>query len=70
MSDRDRDHGAPLGARQRIVRLGDRTQQSERLEVDPDDLQARLLAGVDVAVDELAIGDDEEHTADGLAVRR
>ena len=44
-----------------------RTEQRKRLEVDPDDLQARLLARVDVAVDELAVGDDEEHAADGLS---
>ena len=70
MSDRDRNHGTPLGARQWIVRLCNRAEQSKRLEVDPDDLQARLLARVDVAVDELAVGNDEENTADGLALRR
>ena len=68
MTDGHRDEGAALGVLQRIVRLGDGTQQGERLEVDAHDLQTRLLARMDVAVDELAIGDDEEHPAEGLAV--
>ena len=55
-----------LGARDRIVRLADGTEQRKRLEVDPDDLQTRLLARVDVAIDKLAVGDDEENAADGL----
>ena len=66
MADRDRDDGSPLRPRQGIVGLGDRTKQCERLEVDADDLQTRLLAGKDVAIDELAVGDDEENAADGL----
>ena len=57
---------AALGAGQRVVRLGNGTEQSKRLEVDPDDLQTRLLARIDVAIDELAVGDDEENAADGL----
>ena len=68
MADRDGDEGAALGVRARIVRRSDGAQERERLEVDPDDLQAGLAAGVDVAVDELAVGDDEEHAPERLAV--
>ena len=50
------------------VRRRDGAQQREGLEVDPDDLEPRLAAGVDVAVDELAVGDDEEHAPQRLAV--
>ena len=46
----------------------DGAQERERLEVDADDLQAGLAAGVHVAVDELAVGDDEEHSPERLAV--
>ena len=52
----------------RVVRRGDGAQQRERLQVDPDDLEPGLAAGVDVAVDELAIGDDEEHAPERLSV--
>ena len=68
MADRD-DHerrvdgGAPL--RQRVA---ERAQQRERLEVDAGQLQAGLLAGGDVAVDELAVGDDEQDPPDELAL--
>ena len=68
MPDRDGDERAPFGAAARVVRRGDGAQQRERLEVDPDDLKTRLAAGVDVAVDELAVGDDEEHAPERLTV--
>ncbi len=66
MADRDRNDGAALGAGKRVVWLGDGTEECKCLEVDADDLQTRLLARIDVAIDELAVGDDEENTADGL----
>ena len=68
MPDRDGDERAPLGAAARVVRRGDCAQQRERFEVDPDDLEARLAAGIDVAVDKLAVGDDEQHAPQRLAV--
>ncbi len=68
VADRDGDEGAALGGRARGMGRRDRAQQRERLEVDPDDLQAGLAAGEDVAVDELAVGDDEEHAPERLAV--
>ena len=45
-----------------------RAQQRERLEVDPGQPHAGLLAGGDVAVDQLAVGDDEQDPAHELAV--
>ena len=68
VADRDGDEGAALRGRARGMGRCDRAQQRERLEVDPDDLQAGLAAGEDVAVDELAVGDDEEHAPERLAV--
>ena len=50
------------------MRRGDRAQEREGLEVDADDLEPGLLAGVDVAVDELAVGDDEQDAAHLLAL--
>ena len=68
MPDRDGDERTRSAAARSAVRGGDGAQQRERLEVDPDDLEPRLAAGVDVAVDELAVGDDEEHAPERLAV--
>ena len=63
MADGDGDERAALRARTRGRGLGDRAQERERLEVDADDLEPGLPAGVDVAVDELAVGDDEQDAA-------
>src|SRR2546425_9518724 len=43
-----------------LGRRGERAQERERLEVDPDQLDARLLARGGVPVDKLAVGDDEQ----------
>jgi hypothetical protein len=40
-----------------------RAQERERLEVDPGEDDARLLASLHVAVDLLAVGDDEQDAA-------
>ena len=42
-------------------------QQRERLEIDAGQLDAGLLAGRDIAVDEVAVGDDEQYTPDRRA---
>ena len=50
------------------ARLGERAQEREGLEVDPDEPDAGLLAGGDVAVDQLAVGDDEQDAHDRAPV--
>ena len=58
---------APVGvARVGARRRRERAQHRERLEVDARELDACLLAGEHVAVDELAVGDDEQHAPHGL----
>ena len=58
-----RGRSRPRRAPRTFVALGrrlERAQQRERLEVDPDDLQARPATRLQVAIDDLAVGDDEE----------
>src|SRR5919198_3097384 len=62
VTDRDGDERRLLGG----ARLGQRAQERECLEVDPDDGQPGLAARGQVAVDELAVGDDEKDAADPL----
>src|SRR5207237_10395251 len=60
VADRNRDERrVRIVAGARLRRLK-RAQQRECLEVDPEETDAGLLARVGVAVDLLAIGDDEE----------
>ena len=40
--------------------LRDRTKERERFEIDSDEFDARLLARLDVAVEEVAVSDDEQ----------
>ena len=56
----DRDGDEPAGRLVSRRRSLERAQQGERLEVDPDDLQAGASARLQVAIDDLAVGDDEE----------
>ena len=63
MADGDRDESAALDAGQGLQvgrRLREGAQQRERLQIDADDLEPRLAAGIGVAVDEVAVGDDEQ----------
>jgi len=53
-------------ALRRAPGLGECAQHCERLEIDTGDADARLLAGEDVALDELAVGDDEQNAPNGL----
>ena len=66
VADRDRDE--PAGRLVSSCRSLERAQQGERLEVDPDDLQAGAPARLQVAIDDLAVGDDEEDALPGRAV--
>ena len=68
VADRDDDERRVGRRRVRRQRVAEGAQQRERLEVDPGQPDAGLLAGRDVAVDELAVGDDEQDAADVLAV--
>ena len=68
MADRDDDERRVGGRRVRRQRVAEGAQQRERLEVDAREPQAGLLAGRDVAVDQLAVGDDEQDAPDELAV--
>ena len=68
VADRDDDERRVRGRCVRRQRLAERAQQRERLEVDPRQPHAGLLAGGDVAVDQLAVGDDEQDPAHALAV--
>ena len=60
VADRDDDERRVGGRRVRRQRVAERAQQRERLEVDAGEPHAGLLAGGDVAVDQLAVGDDEQ----------
>ena len=60
MTDRDDDDGCVRGAGFVRQRLGQGPQKREGFQVDADELDSGLLAGDDVAVDEIAIGDDEQ----------
>src|SRR3954452_23427901 len=66
----DRDDDERRVRRAGILRLGlaERAQERERLEVDPRQPHAGLLAGRDVTVDQLAIGDHEQDPANLVAV--
>ena len=68
MTDGDGDERAALRAGNGVVGLGHRTQERKRLEIDADDLEAGLPAGVHVAVDELAVRDDQKHAGHLLAL--
>ena len=48
--------------------LAERAQEREGLEVDPGEADPGLLAGRDVAVDQLAVGDDEQNPAHRVAL--
>ena len=63
VADRDRDDGR---ARLRVLGRGsgEGAQEREGLEVDALELQPGTAAGIDVALDELAVREDEQH-ADG-----
>ena len=50
-----------------LTRRRQRPQESERLEVDPDQADARLAARAHVAIDEVAVGEDEQDLADARA---
>src|SRR5947207_12218318 len=60
VADRDGDERRRRVAADAVLRGLQHAQQSERLEVDPDQRDARLLARVQVAVDQLAVRDDEQ----------
>ena len=60
MADRDDDDRCARGPSLGRLRLGDRSQERERFEIDPDELDAGLLAGLDIAIEQVAIGDDEQ----------
>ena len=71
VADVDDDLRAGRRGRVGCRRRRERAQQRERLEVDPGELDARpCLHASDVAVDELAVGDDEQHAPDGLPAPR
>ena len=53
-----------------VRRRTERAQERERLEVDPGERDACLPAGADVAVDELAVRDDEQHALGPALPRR
>ena len=68
VTDRDHDEcGGRIRADPFLRRL-QRPQERECLEVDSDEGDARLLAGVDVTVDQLAVGDDEQDALGRLSV--
>ena len=64
MTDRDDDDRSLGRAVLLQARLGKGAQQRERLEVDPGQAQPRLLTGCDIAVDQLAVRDDEQDPDD------
>ena len=68
MADRNDDDGGVGGASLVLGRGGERAQKREGFEVDPREPDAGLLAGRHVAVDQLAVGDDEQDPADLVAV--
>src|SRR5205823_758454 len=68
VADRDGDERRPGRLLLGGARGRQRAQEREGLEVDPDDGQPGLATRGDVAVDELAVGDDEEDAADPLAL--
>ena len=60
VANRDDDEG---GLSRRVAlfrRLTERAEERERLEVDPGKLDSGLLAGGDIALDEVAVGNDEQ----------
>src|SRR5947209_2803763 len=63
VADRDSDECRAVAIRRR----GDRAEQGERLEVDPREREPGEPASLDVAVDELAVRDDEEDAPEHLA---
>ena len=66
MADSDDDQGGV--ARQLLApRRSHCTQQRERFQVDADELDAGLATRGDVAVDELAVGNDEQYALHRLA---
>ena len=69
MADRDDDE---RGVRRPVVlrrrRLAKGAQEREGLEVDPGQADPGFLAGADVAVDQLAVGDHEQDPAHDVAL--
>ena len=65
MADRDRDERGALA----VGGCAERAQQRESLEVDAGERDAGLPAGADVALDQLAVGDDEQDALDALPFR-
>ena len=66
VADRDRDESAAVDPRQGLEvgrGLRQRAQERKRFEIDADDLETRLAAGIGVAIDEVAVGDDEQDAA-------
>src|SRR5207244_1021465 len=61
--DRDGDDCRLLA----IARRRERPQKSERLEIDPGERQSREAAGLDVALDEVAMRNDEQDAPQALA---
>src|SRR5439155_2765491 len=68
VADRDDDNRRVCGALVLGARLSERPQERECLQVDPGQPQPRLLAGGDVAIDQLAIGNDEQDAHDRVAL--
>src|SRR3954447_26743370 len=66
MADRDDDDGGVLARRDRC--RAERTEQREGLEIDADQLHAGHAAGAHVALDEVAIGYDQQHAVRLLAL--
>ncbi len=66
VADGDRDERAPAG--EGIAGCGKRAKKRERLEIDADDLETRPATGLQVAVDDLAVRDDEKDPENGRAV--
>ena len=64
MADRDDDDRSLGRAVLLQARLGKGAQQRERLEVDAGQAQPSLLTGCDIAVDQLAVRDDEQNPDD------
>ena len=60
VTDRHRDYGGLVVA---LARRSDGAQQGEGLQIDGRDIDARLLAGRDIAVDRVAVRGGEDDAA-------
>src|SRR5207245_10600411 len=56
-------------ARISIERRSEGAKERERLEIDADDLEIRRAAGVEIALHDLPVGDDEQDAPERRAVR-